>query len=292
MTSDDAWLGLADPDSLVLERPSAAPDWPRTAHVDVDGDDLAFWWARVERVPGGYRAAPGAEATTPGPGLLASFVRLESAPVGKILAFAKRWGALEICAHNLPRAHPPMGRHPRATYLCEERRLPQGGEPIGHLESLAVWRYLARRIRLLLELAEGLWREPPALGDAEVWESVHRHPPSDSASARHELSAGVNAMVQLGQVRVWSAPTPPYVRVGGHDLFGALALQLLLVTSKSAGWATCSHCARPYAPTRRPQSGRLNYCPLCRAAGIPNRVAAHNYRASRSTGTGRAKRGE
>jgi hypothetical protein len=291
MTSDDDWLGLADPDSLVLERPSAATDWPRPTYVDVDGDDLAFWWARVERVPAGYRATPGAEATSPGPGLLASFVHLESAPVGKILAFAKRWGALEICAHNLPRAHPPIGRYPRATYLCEERRCPQGGEPIGHLESIAVWRYLARRMHLVLELAEGLWREPPALGDAEVWESVHRRPPSDPASARVELSAGVNALVQLGQVRVWSAPTPPYVRVGGHDLFGALALQLLLVTSKSAGWATCSNCARPYAPTRRPQSGRLNYCPLCRAAGVPNRVAARNYRASRSTGTGRAKPG-
>jgi len=291
MTSDDDWLGLADPDSLVLERPSAATDWPRPTYVDVDGDDLAFWWARVERVPAGYRATPGAEATSPGPGLLASFVHLESAPVGKILAFAKRWGALEICAHNLPRAHPPIGRYPRATYLCEERRCPQGGEPIGHLESIAVWRYLARRMHLVLELAEGLWREPPALGDAEVWESVHRRPPSDPASARVELSAGVNALVQLGQVRVWSAPTPPYVRVGGHDLFGALALQLLLATSKSAGWATCSNCARPYAPTRRPQSGRLNYCPLCRAAGVPNRVAARNYRASRSTGTGRAKPG-
>lgn len=289
MTSDDEWLGLADPDSLALERPSAASDWPRHAYVEIDGDDLAFWWARVEEVPGGYRAMLDAQPTTPGPGLLASFVRLESAPVDKILAFAVQWGALQICAHNLPRAHPPTGRYPRAAYVCEDRRRPKGGEPIGHLESIAVWRYLARRIRLLLELAEGLWREPPAIGDPKVWESVHRRPPAEAASARGELSAGVNALVQLGQVRVWSAPTPPYVRVGGHDVFGALALQLLLVTSKSAGWATCSHCARPYAPTRRPQSGRLNYCPLCREAGIPNRMAARNYRASRPRGICRAR---
>lgn len=289
MTSDDAWLGLADPDSLALERPSASTDWMRPPYVDVDGDDLAFWWARVAVGPGGYRATAGAEATSPGLGLLASFARLESASVGNILAFARRWGALEVCVHNLPRAHPPTSRYPRATYFCQERRPPQGGEPIGHLESIAVWRYIAHRIRLLLELAEGLWREPPALGDASLWESVHRHPPADLASARAELSAGVNALVQLGSVRVWSAPTPPFVRVGGHDLFGALALQLLLATSKSTGWATCSHCARPYAPTRRPQSGRLNYCPVCRDAGIPNKVAARNYRASRRTRSRRAK---
>ena len=289
MTSDDEWLGLADPDNLALERPSASTDWLRPPYVDVEGDDLSFWWAHVAVAPGGYQATAGAEATSPGLGLLASFARLESASVDNILAFARRWGSLEICAHNLPRAHPPTSRYPRATYFCEEWRRPQGREPIGHVESIAVWRYVARRFRLLLDLAEGLWREPPALGDAAVWESVHRRPPTDVASARGELSAALNALVRLGSVRVWSVPTPPFVRIGGHDLFGALALQLLLATLKSAGWATCSHCARPYAPTRRPQLGRLNYCPTCQDAGIPNKVAARNYRASRRTRSRGAK---
>lgn len=282
VTPDDGWLGLSDPESLALERPSAGADWARHADVTIEGDDLAFWWARATKMAGGYQARVAAEPTEPGPGMLERFASLCTADNDAILAYAKRWGALEICGHGLPRGHPPTEGMQRTTYFCEERY--PGSErmrPIGHLEPIRVWRYTSRRFHAVLDLAAGMWDEPPSVGLPATWTILGKGPPSDLGMARRTLAGQVNFYLQIGQVRPWAATDPPYIRIGGHDLFGALAVQLLLATSRSSGWAVCSVCAGPYAPTRRPAAGRLNYCPRCRETGAANRLAARNYRAKK-----------
>ncbi len=279
VTPDDAWLGLFDPETVELERPSAGADWPRHADVTIEGDDLAFWWARATKVAGGYRARVATEPTEPGPGMLERFASLCRADNDAILAYAKRWGALEICGHGLPRGHPPTEGMRRTTYFCEERY--PGSErmrPIGHLEPIRIWRNESLRFRAILDLAAGLWDEPTSVGSPATWKIIGKGQPSDIETAHRTLVAQVNFFLQLGQVRPWAATTPPYIRIGGHDLFGALAVQLLLATSRSSGWAVCSACAGAYAPTRRPAAGRLNYCPSCRETGTANRIAARNYR--------------
>jgi hypothetical protein len=278
VTPNDAWLGLVDPETAELERPSAGADWPRHAGVTIEGDDLAFWWARVDKVEGGYRASVAAEPTEPGPGMLERFASLYEADDETILAYAQRWGALEVCAHGLPRAHPPTDGMPRTTYFCEERFGSEDRRPLGHVEPIRVWRYTARRFRAILDLAAALWDDPPSVGSPATWRILQKDQPSDLAAAHGVLAAQVNLHIQLGQVRPWASTTPPFIRIGGHDLFGALAVQLLLATSRSSGWAVCSACARPYAPTRRPPAGKLNYCPSCRETGAANRIAARNYR--------------
>ena len=277
MTPNDAWLGLADPETLALERPSASADWPRHAGVTLEGDDLAFWWARATKVPGGYRATVAAEATEAGPGMLERFAELCEADDDAILSYAIRWGALEVCAHGLPRGHPPTATMPRTTYFCEERFEPDR-KPLGHVEPIRIWRYESLRFRAILTLASGLWADPPSLGSVTAWKILGKEMPSDLDTARRTLAGQVNFFLQLGQVQPWADITPPYIRIGGHDLFGALAVQLLLATSRSSGWAVCSACGSPYAPTRRPATGRLNYCAGCRETGTANRIAARNYR--------------
>ena len=283
MTPDDAWLGLADPDTVELERPSASTDWPRHPYVTLEGESLAFWWARVAKVEDGYRATLAADGTQSGPGMLERFASLGRAGDEAILAYARRWGALELCSHNLPRAHPPTPRMPRTTYFCEDRYGDAEMKPLGHLEPLWVWRAMSRRCASILTLAAGLWTEPPSIGQPVTWALMGRDMPTDTAGARRVLAAEVNLWIQLAQVRPWAAVSAPFVRIGGHDLVGALAVQLLLATSRSHGWAICSSCGRPYAPSRRPATGRVNYCSNCREAGIANRTAAQQYRLRKRT---------
>lgn len=40
----------------------------------------------------------------------------------------------------------------------------------------------------------------------------------------------------------------------------------------------CSSCEKPYAHIRAPKAGQRNYCPGCRAAGVPVKIAQRNRR--------------
>ena len=42
---------------------------------------------------------------------------------------------------------------------------------------------------------------------------------------------------------------------------------------------TCSSCGKDYSAHKRPQPGKRNYCPECRAAGEPQADKARDYRA-------------
>lgn len=64
----------------------------------------------------------------------------------------------------------------------------------------------------------------------------------------------------------------PRMRLLG-ETFGVLTYQLAVALQGSL-FAVCSNCQRTYAPARKPQAGRDNYCPSCRDA----RKAAYKRR--------------
>lgn len=72
----------------------------------------------------------------------------------------------------------------------------------------------------------------------------------------------------------------PRVRLVGST-FGILTCQLA-VAIQGEIFAICSNCHQTYAPTRRPQAGRDNYCPACRDV----RKAAYKRRRHQATETG------
>ncbi len=112
--------------------------------------------------------------------------------------------------------------------------------------------------------------------------------PTTLAGQREALAAVVGAWLALGAVRpaiAWGGPgqDEPVVTLGVTTLFGGLVLELLLAVGGKAGFAICSGCGTAYVPHRRPPSGsfgapRANYCPTCRARGLPQREAARRWR--------------
>ncbi len=78
----------------------------------------------------------------------------------------------------------------------------------------------------------------------------------------------VDRWLELGRVRPFCVLRGKTltVRFGGGPgggLFAALALQLLIAVTGTRGLAICTACTRPYAPKRRPNPNRRNYCQKC-----------------------------
>jgi hypothetical protein len=70
--------------------------------------------------------------------------------------------------------------------------------------------------------------------------------------------------------------------LAGDGLFGALALQLVFNTTRTAGLAICGSCGKPYSLDRAPAPApRRHYCPECRAKGADKKFAMAKLRAKK-----------
>jgi hypothetical protein len=84
--------------------------------------------------------------------------------------------------------------------------------------------------------------------------------------------------LQLGRVEItpyWGEEKPT-IKFGNRRLFGALALQLSFVVSRSEGFELCSFCGEAYLPTRRPRPEQRHYCESCRDRGRPQADASRD----------------
>ncbi len=295
-------VALVDTVTGHLERPGAWSTWlvpevTRVGHEDPAGnfhpvDDL--WWRFPERP----------KRVRPGPGLLAGFLLLADDKSGeKILAYARRWGVLEICEHGLPCSHnPPPWNHEvylgnLSEYAAPFCQPPTVGNEVFRQESdfkrepMDVWRDYAQVFRALIDIAARLsngdlpspaqWR---ALFDDRLlrsWPDTLRWPRT-VATAASELAEGLSELLTLGGARPQAVVVGdrPAVTVGGGQLFGALTMQALMAASTTEGFYFCSGCGRPFAVVgdrRRPQAGRNHYCPACGTAAA-RRDASRRYR--------------
>ena len=232
----------------------------------------------------------------PGPRLLEGFVRLADAPDSAIRDYAQQWGILGICKHDLPRTHnfqlgsPDRFCSPLGFRMDEECKAPTGWEP------LSTWRRYAREARATLDIAANIHQGKPVL-DEDIWRAAGIDFPreledeSDSTLCRRQafdISVNVNGWLEMAHVRPllsWGSIGPATVMLGttiwwfhrdmqrrwlpssphmqGTSLFGALAAQLLMTVSRTAGLALCSACGTLYTPKRRPNPNRRRYCPAC-----------------------------
>lgn len=155
----------------------------------------------------------------------------------------------------------------------------------------AAWEPLAGIVSLPLSADNVVDDSPPAnVMDLSEESPVPWIPvsPKTLEGQRQALAAIVSAWLALGAVRpvlAWGEPREdePVVTLGTSTLFGGLVLELLLAVGGKAGFAICSGCGAAYVPHRRPPAGsfgapRANYCPTCRARGLPQREAARRWR--------------
>ena len=302
------WLELLDAEGN-LERPLLADQWlapgssltVRDGHLDLD----AKAWNGSYQV---VRAEPP---------MLEQFVRLASTGQNAdeaVLRYARRWGVLDLCDHQLPWGHEWQVQLPISfattaggisTFATDvECRSLAGAEPI------VTWMYWSRQAAALLSILGRLRRSEP--GAPEDWAVLREEAPwvaqetaydgltslRESASLwtdrlvggdvpvntqRDVASGAVEAWLRLANVSLelrWPQGVPEVgFRSGG--LLGALGLQIMLAAVDSSGWLLCPECGSLHAPPRT-RNRRRSYCEQCRSTKVPQQQASRRSRAKKA----------
>jgi hypothetical protein len=294
--TQDAWraleLGGISLDA-VQRLPGALAVPPR---LEVRDDVLVYSWhgPDVERVNG----LPASQyvkwqVAQPTSGLmLRRFIEL--ADGDDVLAFARRWGVLGICAHDRPRTHRatpaqfPINDRDSQTESLQQLCYPRGWFEAECSEPIGVWLRYAGQALAVLSIAAALRGGTPPT--REDWQALYGDDP-DFAKYDFERDAGswlesvLNQWLVLSDTRprVVLKPKPHIILVSG--LFSAITLQLIAALGSARPSEVCSGCQSIYVPPRRrPKVGHRRYCPLCRRRGVPQQQASADYRAKKLKG--------
>lgn len=245
-------------------------------------------------------------------GVLLQFCGLEGTRPPRILAFARRWGLLGLCEHELPWSHnpPPFPAPPRTGLRAAALSAIKAGHPDAargilenasdaalssycwpmEAEPIEVWQKFAREARALLEiggtLSDGARGGKPA--DPELWATVYersrRMAPwwkreSAPAGERAILARVIDEWMRVGDVRprpLWAGSRLD-VRLEGTGLFGAIARELALTLASIEALGVCEGCGAFYAPRR---GQRFCLKPACHR--IRERARLRRWRATQS----------
>lgn len=286
MMPSDLGSRLFDPEGALECADAADPWWvPGIVHA---GDGVLIWKDDDAKHPG--------HQVHVGPRLLEDFARLGTADDRAIEAYARQWGVLYICTHNLPSSH----RHtPRATpqrgwwWRCDLYETGVGGY---YWEPLDVWREYAEKARAMLAIASDFYSGGP--GKVDDWRVVmglgDDEPPTGPLESpwhgRFFLSGAVNNWIGLAGVEPTLCLSEKHTMItwGNRVLYGALATQLLLVIGRRRGLAICSSCGTFYTPPRRPAANRRRYCRQCGSrAAVRDASADYRDRRRRANEVGR-----
>jgi predicted RNA-binding Zn-ribbon protein involved in translation (DUF1610 family) len=211
-----------------------------------------------------------------GLGLLMEFMRLANARPKTILAFARKWGVLEICKHGLPSTHNCRKAITLSGRWCEPLLY---ADLENFMEPITYWHFYARQMWAMLKIASqlkqgktglaedwkilldpGLGRDPH--GKASLFASLFGQTVADDIVGIIKM---LDRWLSMGDVRpnlVWDEEQ----RFVSFDntLFGMLAYQMMIAIGRTEGLGFCSGCGEHYAPKRRQTKvSQRNYCPAC-----------------------------
>ncbi len=229
--------------------------------------------------------------------MLKDFVQLFDKPDEAILAYSRRWGVLGICEeHGLPIDHGCLPRgglkvSSRHAWKYTDTELLQGdGDPI------AAWRQFSEAANAILSIQASLNANDQP--DKRLWQIALKPGPHPSISgvlddvywdaapwwnrqsdSKILIELCINRWMRLAGVFPQLDSKDLSIRFSSAGLFGAIAVQLLLVVGGSEGWVICSNpkCHQIYDSPRRPKSHQRHFCPVCRVAGIPKKFADRAY---------------
>lgn len=249
---------------------------------------------------------PGGPSITPSGACLAAFIRLANVPdtqfPAEVLAFARRWGPLELCRHGLPGAPLRCVLFPGSAF-----HLPA--------EPLADWRRYARQLLALLTIGARLQQdEYPERAEWEIVAAAGRerrplsvdlvaddclHGYDDSISIpdlaapldrhRSEVECVQNIWWRYGNVRPESSWHPGQTMLKSQWTHSGLAAVLAIQLAASLGDTiyTCADCRYPFTieegrreegRRRRPARGRRAYCETCGPNGRYRVAQRERYR--------------
>lgn len=211
-----------------------------------------------------------------GLGLLMEFMRLVDAQPETILAFARKWGVLEICKHGLPSTHNCRKAITLSGRWCQPLSYTDFEN---YMEPIPYWHFYAKQMWAMLKIASQLKQGKTGL--AEDWkilldpgllgyprDKVDLFLPFFGQTVADDI-IGIRKMLDrwlsMGDVRpnlVWDEEGC-FVSFD-NTLFGMLAYQVMLAIGRTEGLGFCSGCGEHYAPKRRQTKvGQRNYCPAC-----------------------------
>jgi hypothetical protein len=223
--------------------------------------------------------------------MLDRFVRLHDGPDTDILNFARQWGVFELCHHNLPyqHGHKPLWsksllRIPdfmtaiaireRCSIKWKSRQHAifhryYGVETEGcfrlNWEPVETWRFFSRQAHALLNIAANV--HLGKIGPNDDWRTVLKSGFPGGCTggdalrmSKDLLLEALNVWLEIGTIQLSLENISGRTQLIGADLFGSIALQLMLVVTRRTGFVQCSHCQEEYDPIRRPSKGRNNYC--------------------------------
>jgi hypothetical protein len=301
MDQDRAGLYANAPwESAALERPVGDDEWTIPGRVELVGNRL-LWWPR---------AGPMAPLVKSRRGLLRQFEQLADASGDRIVKYARRWGILGLCRHGLPMGFRRSGYPWWHEDECALGLYMDYGDGGTFWEPLEGWRHWARQARGLLGIAAS--HRDGRLGRDEDWRAVRewgnlnamtglwtvevdketgeltRVPETPPQSRwprtldweRSELIHWVTDWLRLANVTLGlrSAGSGLRVVLDCNGLFGALAIQLVLVVGHSRGIAFCAHCSRPFLPAGSSGGGKRRYCDRDECKKARGADAARDYR--------------
>jgi len=260
---------LADPETLLLERPLPLAKLVVPAEVRLEGERLVYPWLWGRRK---------AKEVEPGHGLLTGFIELDKAPGSRIAAYARRWGVLGVCAaHDWPFLHDGICLPRRVRELPFEKWAQwECWEPLG------AWRKLAQEAASLMRVADSLHRnQMPSDEDSQVLAFWTRHRDRGrTIEARSRALAGtLNMWLARGDARpglLWEAAGPRLV-LGALSLQGFIALEMMAVIAGAKGFSFCAACSRLVSATNY-SSPRRQFCEKCRKANQSKNRAAVDFR--------------
>ena len=261
----------------------------------------------IKQVPV-YKAVNTAEKVD-STGALDRFARLRTAT--DILRFARQYGVLEFCQHGVPYTHNPrflsiplMGLVQSPSlwfpieadidgepgFLIQGRGERPWCEPLG-IEAIEGWLFWSRMAAALLNVTAAFEGDRPTRRDdweCVITEEIDKRTQlidmlvARSWAGRVYLQEAVNRWLRLGAVRLalrWPIGVDKAFLELETGTYGILGVQLLAAVTGAQTLSICDGCGTPYIREgRRPQVGRANYCPDCRANKVPEKMRQRRKR--------------
>jgi hypothetical protein len=275
-------------------------DWELPAEIEIVGDRLV-WSVGY----GGGRTRPRAR-------MLEDFAALgtfDVEDVNPILRFARRYGPLRLCSHELPDFHFPdrFSPPPRGEMHCRPR-FTDSSERY-YFEPLESWRRWSRRVRATQSLWTALqkgWDLSDRLPDADAmmwprWRAkqlVEFRPGKWNFIAESAVSAertpylgsmlsmiagqATDISFQAGVLLFLNARKgKPYPELAGRTVLGALGIDLIAAMSgvRSIDW--CAGCTKQFTVTRKRRADSRRYCSSCAKREAQNRASTTYYQLNR-----------
>jgi hypothetical protein len=223
--------------------------------------------------------------TYPSRNLISEFAGLADSGSKQVLAFAREFGVLSLCKHQLPASH-------SKTSILTKNKTNSICQPLGE-ESIKLWFEFARNAQAVLRISADLRGHRTTR--QEDWlvllANQEKDLPTTKKGEEQLIENSINLWLDLAGIKPQfnlEDETLYLAYPDSNSLFAELANQLMMKTGKIEVIVTCSECNRSGPLNelalfrhRKPRSGTRFYCDDCRQEGAPQKHAHRKYQEKR-----------